>query len=632
LRIDGDRFTEDITHETGWGGATGYYDGRIKTTSFTYNWAGKPADYAVQYTYDDVGQLTSADNNLNNAWDIGIGNTISYDANGNILDLRRGSTTKTYAYYTGTNKVQNTDGAGNDYIYDSNANVTSSSPKSINTIAYDPFTQRPTSVNMSSEASLTLEYGGDTQRVLKNYNNGTSTNSRLYLHGDNDYPLLERNRWTAAPETTATYIYGLSGAFAKRTGSTVLFLLKDHLGSTRVVMDATGLARTYYDYDALGTLIRSGTVNEVKYQFTGQEFDESNLHNYLARLYDSDLGKFYAMDPVGQGWSPFVYAGNNPVVIVDPDGQFAWFVPILIGAGIGAIGGGVYAENHGGEWWQGALAGAVVGGAAGYFAGAALAPAYAGASSPLFAGLTVKGAIAGAGIGTAWGIAQAGSGNTSWDNVWKYGVTGTVAGASIGFGSGMGYFSNSQATTYAQLSGWEKIGASARFWGGLYASLGSLTEVNGSTINYWPALLEGAYAGTLSGIASTSYVQLSNWPFGDKAGRWIRTGLYFAGSINAYSQSGTLEHSMGGFLESFGSFFPKGFELPWNLGRFDELGLPFSRDAGSILFLDDMSQTTPTKILGSGRRGKQTGYGSPINNYFRFYLCKRLGLCDGGRR
>ena len=87
LRIDGDRFTEDITHTTGWSGAAGYYDGRIKTMSFTYNWAGKPADYGVQYTYDDLGQLTLAENNLNTAWNIGVGNPINYDANGNILDL-----------------------------------------------------------------------------------------------------------------------------------------------------------------------------------------------------------------------------------------------------------------------------------------------------------------------------------------------------------------------------------------------------------------------------------------------------------------------------------------------------------------------------------------------------------------
>jgi RHS repeat-associated protein len=124
----------------------------------------------------------------------------------------------------------------------------------------------------------------------------------------------------------------LNGAVAKRVGSTVLFLLKDHLSSTRVVMDATGLVRTYYDYDALGNVIRIGTTNEVKYQFTGQEFDETGLHNYRARLYDSDLGKFYAADPAGQFASPYLYAGNNPIVFVDPNGQF--IIEALIAANL----------------------------------------------------------------------------------------------------------------------------------------------------------------------------------------------------------------------------------------------------------------------------------------------------------
>ncbi len=218
LRIDGDRFTEDITHTTGWSDP-GYYDGRIKTTSFTYNWSGKPDNYAVEYTYDDLGQLTVAENNLNSAWNIGVGNPINYDANGNILDLMRGNTTKYYTYYAGTNKVQNTDGSGNDYVYDSNANVTTSNPKGINTISYDSFTQRPISMNMGSGSSISLQYGGDTERVMKSYNNGTATNLKLYLHGGNDYPLLEKNRVSVAAETLAVYIYGANGVIAKRRQS-----------------------------------------------------------------------------------------------------------------------------------------------------------------------------------------------------------------------------------------------------------------------------------------------------------------------------------------------------------------------------------------------------------------------------
>ncbi len=426
LRIDGDRFTEDITLTTGWSGAAGYYDGRIKTTSFTYNWAGKPADYAVQYTYDNLGQLTIADNNLNNAWDIGVGNSISYDANGNILDLTRGSTTKNYAYYTGTNKVQNFDGSGNDYGYDANANVTRSDPKTIPTITYDSFTQRPISVSMSSGTSLSLEYGGDTQRVLKNYNNGTSTNSRLYLHGDNDYPLMEKNKTSATAETLAVYIYGANGVIAKRVGSTVLFLLKDHLGSTRVVMDATGLVRTYYDYDALGNLIRTGTVNEVKYQFTGQEYDESGVHNYRARLYDSDLGKFYAVDPAGQGWSPYAYAGNNYVIVVDRDGRAFFLAPILIGAAVGAIwGGATYAITPGAEGftWGGFFSAAGIG---------ALGGALGGAASLLAPAGIIPGALYGAGTG---GVIGGLTSELAGGDFWSGFIPGAIGG---GIGGGIG--------------------------------------------------------------------------------------------------------------------------------------------------------------------------------------------------
>jgi RHS repeat-associated protein len=61
------------------------------------------------------------------------------------------------------------------------------------------------------------------------------------------------------------------------------------------------------------------------YLFTGQEFDqETDLHNFRARMYDSDLGRFYAMDPHAEsypGLSPYAYVGNNPMSFVDPTGR-----------------------------------------------------------------------------------------------------------------------------------------------------------------------------------------------------------------------------------------------------------------------------------------------------------------------
>lgn len=68
---------------------------------------------------------------------MGIGTENQYDANGNFKTVKINTTTKTYNYYANTNKVQNTDGSGNDYVYDGNGNITSSSPKGIGSMTYN---------------------------------------------------------------------------------------------------------------------------------------------------------------------------------------------------------------------------------------------------------------------------------------------------------------------------------------------------------------------------------------------------------------------------------------------------------------------------------------------------------------
>jgi RHS repeat-associated protein len=74
----------------------------------------------------------------------------------------------------------------------------------------------------------------------------------------------------------------------------------------------------------------------AKYMLTGQEKDkETSQYNYRARLYDPYLKRFLDTDPVGEGFTPYAYAGNNPVMFVDPTGeviQFAVAAEILITA------------------------------------------------------------------------------------------------------------------------------------------------------------------------------------------------------------------------------------------------------------------------------------------------------------
>ncbi len=60
---------------------------------------------------------------------------------------------------------------------------------------------------------------------------------------------------------------------------------------------------------------RSTISEDAHYRFTGQEYDpETNLFNFRARIYDPFLGIFYAGDPAGQAFSPYMYCGGNPTI------------------------------------------------------------------------------------------------------------------------------------------------------------------------------------------------------------------------------------------------------------------------------------------------------------------------------
>ena len=83
----------------------------------------------------------------------------------------------------------------------------------------------------------------------------------------------------------------------------------------------------YYPFGGERAYVDHGDNN---YKFTGKDRDsESNLDDFGARYYSSQIGRFMSVDPgnagadpsLPQSWNMYTYALGNPLGIVDPDGM-----------------------------------------------------------------------------------------------------------------------------------------------------------------------------------------------------------------------------------------------------------------------------------------------------------------------
>jgi RHS repeat-associated protein len=110
-------------------------------------------------------------------------------------------------------------------------------------------------------------------------------------------------------------VYSGGSLVASMSGEDVKYYHKDRL-SNRVTTGPNGEVVDKY----LSLPFGQSVVDEVKYGFTGKEKDESGLHYFGARYYDSNLGRFTRVDPV-KSEPAYQYVGNNPMNYVDPSGM-----------------------------------------------------------------------------------------------------------------------------------------------------------------------------------------------------------------------------------------------------------------------------------------------------------------------
>ena len=101
----------------------------------------------------------------------------------------------------------------------------------------------------------------------------------------------------------------------------------DYLGSVDLVTDRNGVAYEFFLYTPWGEDMyhyNAGSSSfSSPYRFNGKEKDpETGYHYYGARYYQSKLSVWMSVDPLAhETLEPYVYTGNNPVMLVDPDGN-----------------------------------------------------------------------------------------------------------------------------------------------------------------------------------------------------------------------------------------------------------------------------------------------------------------------
>ena len=308
-------------------------NGNIQNQTITV--AGTGGFTAVQnYNYDSLNRLQAADekpygwiqSQCTSTPSMCWKQTFTYDRYGNRrFDEPNTTMPSSFANQAVTDPTISTTNnrlTSTGFLYDNAGNTTRDAL--YQTFTYDA-ENKQTEVKNSSSVSLgQYWYDGDGKRIKK------------YVPGTGETTIFV---YDAAGKQIAEYSTIVEGSSTAK----VNYLTNDHLGSPRINTDANGTVIARHDYHPFGEEIngtggRTTGLNygsdAVRKQFTGYERDNETELNYAkARYQNPNLGRFSSPDPARmtkarmadpQHWNLYVYARNNPILLVDITGEFPW--------------------------------------------------------------------------------------------------------------------------------------------------------------------------------------------------------------------------------------------------------------------------------------------------------------------
>jgi RHS repeat-associated protein len=272
------------------------------------------------YSYDLAGRLTDVDIDGN------ASEHYEYDDNGNRTLATRGGVTVTATFDDQDRIVSH---GGDSFDMSPNGELESRAGDSPDLdLVYDVFGN----LRLATVDATELEHVADARsRRVSTKVGGTTRASWLWRS-----TLQPAAQLDPAGALVQRYVYveGANVPDAVIAGADRWHLVKDHLGSVRLVVDlATGTVLRRLDFDAFGRVVgATGDEELVPFGFAGGMADaETGLVRFGARDYDPETGRWTAKDPLrfkGDGPNLYAYVENDPVNEIDPTGTHKfdkWF-------------------------------------------------------------------------------------------------------------------------------------------------------------------------------------------------------------------------------------------------------------------------------------------------------------------